>query len=124
MLQNSAVIAFSATRDAERAKSFYRDQLGLRLVADEPFALVFDANGTMLRIQKAAAFEPLPFTLLGWHVADIERTVDQLRARGVTFVRYEGMEQDARDIWQAPGSAARIAWFKDPDGNLLSLTAF
>jgi catechol 2,3-dioxygenase-like lactoylglutathione lyase family enzyme len=124
MLQNSAVIAFSATRDAERAKSFYRDELGLRLVADEPFALVFDANGTMLRIQKAGVFEPLPFTLLGWHVADIEQTVDQLRARGVAFVRYEGMEQDARDIWQAPGSSARIAWFKDPDGNLLSLTTF
>jgi catechol 2,3-dioxygenase-like lactoylglutathione lyase family enzyme len=123
MLKQSSLIAFSATRDAERAKIFYRDVLGLRLVTNDPFALVFDAHGTMLRVQKTPPFKPLPFTVLGWQVTNIDDTVDALSARGVTFERFEGMAQDERAIWQAP-SGSRIAWFKDPDGNLPSLTLF
>lgn len=123
MLHTAAVIAFIATSDAERAKAFYRDTLGLSLVSDEPYALVFDLNGTMLRIQKAASHKPYPYTSLGWNVPDIAAAVDGLAARGVRFERFPGFEQDDRGIWQVP-DGTRVAWFKDPDGNLLSLTAF
>lgn len=123
MLQTAAVIAFIATSHAERAKVFYRDTLGLRLVADEPYALVFDLHGTMLRIQKAESHKPYPYTALGWNVPDIAEAVDQLIMRGVHFERFAGFEQDARGIWQVP-DGTRVAWFKDPDGNLLSLTTF
>jgi catechol 2,3-dioxygenase-like lactoylglutathione lyase family enzyme len=116
------VIAFVATTDAARARRFYGETLGLRFVADEPYALVFDANGTMLRIQKAESVTPHPYTALGWQVDDIEETVRALGKRGVEFVRYPFFEQDAAGIWTAPGSKTRVAWFHDPDGNLLSVT--
>jgi catechol 2,3-dioxygenase-like lactoylglutathione lyase family enzyme len=114
-------MAFVATTNAATARRFYADVLGLPLVEDNPFALVFDVNGTMLRVQKVERIEPPPFTVLGWQVDDIDASVDALRARGVSFVEYPGMHQDERRIWQAPGGA-RIAWFKDPDGNTLSLS--
>jgi len=114
-------MAFLATRDSARARRFYADVLGLRLVSDDPYALVFDAAGTVLRVQKVDELEPRPFTVLGWRVANIEATVDALVARGVRFERYHGMDQDARGVWRTPGGA-RVAWFKDPDGNTLSLT--
>jgi catechol 2,3-dioxygenase-like lactoylglutathione lyase family enzyme len=120
-LDSATVTAFVATTDAKRAAKFYRDVLGLRLVSDEPVALVFDANGTMLRIQKIEKLTPQPFTALGWWVADIRATISSLVARGVTFERYPWAEQDSLGIWLAP-SGARVAWFKDPDGNILSLT--
>lgn len=113
-------MAFVATTNAATARRFYAEVLGLQLVEDTPFALVFDVNGTLLRVQKVERLEPPPFTVLGWQVADIDASVDALRARGVAFVEYPGMAQDERRIWQAPGGA-RIAWFKDPDGNTLSL---
>lgn len=121
MLGSYDLIAFGATTDPLRAVAFYRDVLGLALASDEPYALVFDAHGTMLRIQKAPHHEPAPHTLLGWKVPDIEHCVDALVAKGVVLVRYEGFDQDARGIWSAPGGT-RVAWFRDPDGNLLSLT--
>ena len=121
MLGASRVIAFAATADPDRARAFYEDVLGLKLVADEPWALVFDANDTMLRIQKAQAVVAAPYTLLGWHVDDIDATIDGLAARGVTFARYEHIQQDERGVWTTP-DGARIAWFQDPDGNTLSLT--
>lgn len=121
MLGSSDVIAFAATTDAERARAFYEGVLGLKLVADEPWALVFDANGTMLRIQKAQAVTAAPYTLLGWRVEGIEAKVDALVERGVAFARYPHIPQDERGIWTTP-DGARIAWFQDPDGNTLSLT--
>ena len=123
MLQNHAVIAFLATPEPERAARFYRDVLGLRFIADEPFALVFDAHGTMLRIQKAPQHQPLPYTALGWRTPDIAAAVDGLTERGVAFERFAGFAQDERGVWAAP-DGTKVAWFKDPDGNLLSLTAF
>jgi catechol 2,3-dioxygenase-like lactoylglutathione lyase family enzyme len=104
----------------ERAKQFYRDTLGLHLVSDDQFALVFDSGGVQLRIQKLKAFQPHSFTALGWQVSDIRRSVTALEKRGVTFERFNFMEQDALGIWVSP-SGAKVAWFKDPDGNLLSL---
>ena len=121
MLGAAQVMAFVATTDPERAKAFYRDVLGLRLVGDEPYALVFDAGGTMLRIQKMRELRPQPFTALGWEVDDIERAVDDVVARGATALRVDGLPQDARGIWQADATT-KVWWFKDPDGNTLSLT--
>jgi catechol 2,3-dioxygenase-like lactoylglutathione lyase family enzyme len=118
MLGRCAIQAFIATRDADAAKRFYGDVLGLRLVADESFALVFDANGTELRVQKVRELTPHPFTV-GWIVSDIAADVRELSARGVTFQRYDFMPQDELGIWTTPG--AQVAWFKDPDGNLLSI---
>jgi catechol 2,3-dioxygenase-like lactoylglutathione lyase family enzyme len=115
------LMAFLATRDVARARAFYADTLGLRVVSDDGFALALDAGGTMLRIQKVDDFTPHPFTALGWEVPDIQATVESLAVAGVAFQRYPGMEQDARGIWRSP-SGARIAWFKDPDGNTLSLS--
>ena len=123
MLGSCNLIAFVATTDAPRARKFYEQVLGLRFVADEPHALVFDAHATMLRIQKTKEHVPAPHTLLGWEVADVAAKVRALRDQGVVFERYGFLEQDELGIWSAPGGA-KIAWFKDPDGNTLSLTQF
>lgn len=122
MLTRSKLMAFVATRDGARARAFYEGTLGLRVISDDDFALALDAGGTMLRVQKIGEFAPQPFTALGWEVADIAATIDALRARGIVFERFPGLAQDERGVWVAPGSGARIAWFKDPDGNTLSLT--
>jgi catechol 2,3-dioxygenase-like lactoylglutathione lyase family enzyme len=123
VLSSSRLVAFVATRDPARAKTFYKEILGLTLVADEPFALVFDAAGTMLRVAKVNQLHPAPYTVLGWDVLDIAATIRELIDRGTSFERFEGMPQDAWGVWASP-SGARVAWFKDPDGNLLSLTQF
>ena len=125
ILGGSDEIAFAPTPDPAKARAYYDGVMGLRLVADEqPFALVFEANGIMLRVTTVHELRPQPFTVLGWRVADIEATVDKLAAAGVKFERFQGMnDSDLRGIWNSP-SGARIAWFKDPDGNVLSLTEF
>ncbi len=122
MLADAPIVAFVATARPDAARSFYVDVLGLKLTSDDPFALAFDAGGTMLRIAKVEQLQPAPFTVLGWIVADIESAADELSARGVIFERYpERMHQDARGIWTSP-SRAKVAWFRDPDGNTLSIT--
>ena len=121
MLKGRPIIAFVATKTPSAAKSFYARTLGLRLVSEDAFALAFDAGGTMLRVAIVQDFDPAGYTVLGWIVPDIQRTVRDLRRRNVAFRRYEGMEQDEHGIWTAPGGA-RVAWFGDPDGNTLSLT--
>jgi catechol 2,3-dioxygenase-like lactoylglutathione lyase family enzyme len=123
MLNSSNVVAFIATSKPESARSFYEQTLGLRLVTDDPFAIVFDANGVMLRVQKVREHTPPPYTVLGWDVADIHASVEELLSRGVRCEGYEWLEQDKSGVWSAP-SGAKIAWFKDPDGNTLSLTQF
>ena len=124
MLGACNVIAFVATKQPERAKLFYSKTLGLRLVADTPFALVFDAGGTMLRISKVGALTPAPYTVLGWEVPDIAATVKDLQNVGVKLERFKGLNDgDELGIWTSP-SGARVAWFKDPDGNVLSITQF
>jgi catechol 2,3-dioxygenase-like lactoylglutathione lyase family enzyme len=121
MLGNQRLIAFLATRDSARARPFYEDVCGMRVVSEDPFALVCDANGTMVRMQKVETLQAQPFTALGWEVSDIAGVVDELVKRGAKMERYEGMGQDERGVWTSP-SGARVAWFKDPDGNTLSLT--
>jgi catechol 2,3-dioxygenase-like lactoylglutathione lyase family enzyme len=118
------IIGFATIVDVERAKVFYRDTLGLTLVSEEPpFALVFDANGIMIRLGMAKEHKPAQGTVLGWQVPDIVAAVKELEQAGVHFERYgfDWMKQDELGIWTAP-TGARIAWFKDPDGNVLSLS--
>ena len=123
MLNKSQLINFIATSNATKAQEFYESVLGLTFVSVDQFALVFEANGTMLRIQKVDKVNPQSYTVLGWKVSDIEQEVAKLRKRGIMFARYEGMNQDKNSIWTSPGRA-KIAWFADPDGNILSLTEF
>jgi len=121
MLNDQELMAFAATQRPGEALLFYRDALGLRFIADEPYALVFAAGPVTLRIQKVESHQPLPYTTLGWKVQDIAATVAALRHKGVSCQRFPGMTQDELGVWASP-SGARVAWFKDPDGNLLSLT--
>ena len=121
MLGQAKLVAFAADSDAARARAFYRDVLGLKLISEDGFAIVFDAQGTTLRVSLVKEVVAAPYTVLGWGVADIAAAVKGLSAAGVRFERYPWMEQDDLGIWSAPGGA-RVAWFKDPDGNLLSVS--
>lgn len=120
MLGNRDIAAFIASSDPEKAREFYGDKLGLNFVSEDQFALVFDANGTTLRVQKVKEMSPHPYTALGWHVPDIESAVKELEERGVRFERFEGFGQDELGIVTFP-NGNKVAWFKDPDGNILSL---
>lgn len=121
MLGSQKIIGFIPTRDAKKARQFYQDVLQLKLVSEDQFAVVFDANGNMLRVTPVPEFKPDPFTILGWEVTDIQKTVSGLRQQGVVFEKYGFLKQDELGIWSAPGGA-KVAWFKDPDGNLLSVS--
>lgn len=123
MLGDYDIVAFLATSDTAKARSFFVDTLGLDFISEDPYAIVFDANGTTLRVQKSEKVEPRPGTVLGWHVPDIEAAVKQLGSVGISFERYEGFGQDDHGIMTFPGGA-RVAWFKDPDGNLLSIDQY
>lgn len=115
------VVAFVAVTDLDLAEEFYGSVLGLPLRDERPFALTATIGSTLLRITEVETLEPAPYTVLGFNVANIGETVDQLAEREVIFNRYEGMTQDPRGVWTSP-SGARVAWFLDPDGNNLSLT--
>ncbi len=121
MLKQCAVIGFIPTKDFARARAFYVDRLGLDPVSEDGFALVVTAHGTSIRIFHMAEFTPAPYTILGWEVPDLVEAVEELNAHGILFERYAYFDQDALGIWTAP-SGARVAWFKDPDGNILSLS--
>lgn len=122
-MNKSKVISFVATQNPASALKFYAGTLGLTLVSDDPFAMVFDTNGTMLRVQKVHKLLPAKHTVLGWEVPDIRAKIKELTKRGVRFERYAGLAQDESGVWTTP-SGAKVAWFKDPDGNTLSLTQF
>jgi catechol 2,3-dioxygenase-like lactoylglutathione lyase family enzyme len=121
MLRGASLVGFIPVTDLSQARSFYVDTLGLALLEDTPIALVVDANGTSVRLALVDGLRPQPFTVAGWLVADIAGVVDALSAAGVAFQRFEGMDQDDRGIWTTPGGG-RVAWFRDPDGNTLSVT--
>jgi catechol 2,3-dioxygenase-like lactoylglutathione lyase family enzyme len=123
MLESSDVIAFAAATDLRRARVFYEQTLGLPVVGQNDFACVFDAHGTMLRVAAVAEVSRAGYTVLGWRVSDIAAAVRGLTARGVVFLRYDGMDQDDNGVWTTPGGE-QVAWFADPDGNILSLTQF
>lgn len=123
-LANLFPIGFIPIRDADAALAFYQRTLGLTFQADDGFAIVFrlgPVRGLILRLVRMPEYTPAPYTIFGWEVPDIVRSVDDLSAKGVSFTRYDHLQQDERGIWSSP-SGARVAWFKDPDGNTLSLS--
>ncbi len=121
MLAESTLCAFIPALDAAKAKQFYQEILGLSLIAEDGFALQFESNCTPVRVTPVREFTPHPFTVLGWQVKGIEKIVKGLTEKGVLFEKYSFIEQDENFIWTAPGGT-KVAWFKDPDGNLLSLS--
>ena len=123
MLRDAKLVAFGAITDAARARNFYVGTLGLTVRYEDDFALVLDANGVEFRLQKVRALTPAGFTTLGWEVHDVDVVAAALEEQGISLERYRWLEQDARGVWQAP-SGARIAWFRDPDGNLLSVAQY
>lgn len=122
MLDTATLCAFVPTRDFEKARPFYEGILGLRFVSIDAFALVLESKGVPVRVAKVQPdFTPAQFTILGWQVTDIATTATALRSHGVTFERFGFLEQDPLGIWTSP-SGAKVAWFKDPDGNTLSVS--
>lgn len=124
MRSESTVMTFIATRDREQARQFYGTILGFATTHEDQFALVFDLNGIALRITTIANHVAVPHTVLGWAVDDISAAVQSLKSKGAEFSIYEGLGQDDEGIWASPGGGAKVAWFKDPDGNVLSLTQY
>jgi catechol 2,3-dioxygenase-like lactoylglutathione lyase family enzyme len=117
------IVGFLNTGNAERAIPFYRDVLGFPVLSDDEYAVAFDANGTMIRMNKADGFKPAQGTVLGWQVDDIHAAIRELTARGVHFEQFNlpFMKQDELGVWTPP-NGDRVAWFKDPDGNVLSIS--
>lgn len=121
MLGSTNIVAFVPTTDADKARAFYEGILGLRFVKDDGFALVLDANGIMIRVAKMKDFKAAQSTILGWQVSDIENVVRALQKKGVHFEIFGFFKQDELGIWTAP-TGDKVAWFKDPDGNVLSVS--
>jgi len=122
ILETAKPVIVICTRDRERAAAFYRETLGLTMAYEDNFAFVFQVGGITLRVSTVADFIPHEHTILGFNVADVETTVRALRDKGVRFNIYQGFGQDELGIWNAPGGVVRVAWFKDLDGNVLSVT--
>jgi len=121
MMGSTNIIAFVPTKDSDKARDFYEGVLGLQFVKDDGFALVLDANGIMIRVAKMKDFKPAQFTILGWQVSEIENVVRSLQKKGVHFEIFGFFKQDELGIWTAP-TGDKVAWFKDPDGNILSVS--
>lgn len=121
MLASEKLMAFVSTANANRARAFYRNMLGLTLVSEDEYALVFDSAGAPLRVALAQEVIPAKYTVLGWQVKDIRETVTALKKAGVIFEIFGFFKQDELGIWTSP-SGAQVAWFKDPDGNVLSVS--
>ena len=121
MLSTNPLIAFIPSKNADHSRAFYEGVLGLRFVSDDSFAIVMDSNGTMIRIVRVGEFTPAPFTILGWQVDDIHAKVAELSSNGVQVKRYSFLEQGEDGVWTAP-NGAKVAWFSDPDNNVLSIS--
>jgi catechol 2,3-dioxygenase-like lactoylglutathione lyase family enzyme len=121
MLNTAKIVAFVPILDSQKSRPFYESVLGLRFVSDDPFALVMESNGIMVRLAKTPNFTPAGFTVMGWEISNIEEEVAALQKKGVAFEKFPGLKQEESGIWAAPGGA-KVAWFKDPDGNILSLS--
>jgi catechol 2,3-dioxygenase-like lactoylglutathione lyase family enzyme len=121
MLDSGRLIGFVPTKDSKKAREFYEHKLGFQFVSDDSFALVMNAGGSTIRIAKAADFTPAPYTVLGWEVQDIESVVAWLQDRGVEFEKYPFVQDQERGIWKTP-KGDKVAWFEDPDGNVLSVS--
>lgn len=123
MLSSAKIMAFISTTNADSARGFYRDKLGLKMLSEDGFALVFDCGGTHLRVALAQEVTPAKYTVLGWEVKDVRQTVLDLKNAGIACEIFGSFQQDELGIWIAPGGT-HIAWFKDPEGNLLSVSSY
>ncbi|MEO1322095.1 MAG: VOC family protein [Pseudomonadota bacterium] len=121
-LNSAKTTFFLATSNAEEARKFYENGLGLTLDSDDEYALVYQLGGAELRLSKVPNHTPLPFTVLDWQVPSILDAHAELAVRGISFTIYDGMGQDQNGVWTSPDGGARILWFKDPDGNVLSVS--
>ena len=121
MLTDQRLKAFVSATQPDKARQFYSEKLGLKLLSEDSYGIEFETNGAHLRVSFVDKLTPQPFTVLGWDTEDIDSTIRLLNERGITFERYTFIEQDDSGIWTAPGGT-RVAWFKDPDGNLLSVS--
>ena len=121
MLASSKIVGFVPARDSKQARAFYEGKLGFQFVSDDEFALVVKAGDTMIRVAKAPKFTPAPYTVMGWEVKDIEKMAAWLASRGVAFEKYPFVQDKERGIWTTP-DGSKVAWFKDPDGNILSIS--
>jgi catechol 2,3-dioxygenase-like lactoylglutathione lyase family enzyme len=121
MLSSGKLVGFVPTKNALAARAFYENQLGFQFVSDDPYALVVRAGETMIRVAKAQEFSPAPYTVMGWEVDDIEAVVRWLQGRGVVFEKYPFVQNRELGIWTTP-NGDKVAWFKDPDSNVLSVS--
>ena len=123
MLTVSKLVGFLTTTDYEKARVFYEGKLGFEFVSLDQFALAMRAGKNMIRITKAETFQPAQGTVLGWEVDDVRAAVLWLSSRDVVTEKYAFVPDQELGIWNAP-SGAQVAWFKDPDGNVLSISHF
>jgi catechol 2,3-dioxygenase-like lactoylglutathione lyase family enzyme len=121
MLAASKMMGFVPTTDAKKARAFYEGKLAFQFFSDDPFALVVKAGDTMIRVAKTQNFTPAPYTVLGWEVSDLGKVVAWLKQQGVTFEKYPFIQDQELGIWTTP-NGDKVAWFKDPDGNVLSVS--
>lgn len=121
MISSGKLMGFLATHDYERAKQFFVGKLGAKFVSQDQFALAVEIGGHQIRVVKIPDFAPVKWTVLGWEVTDVTATVKWLAERGVSTEKYPFVADKELGIWEAP-SGAKVAWFKDPDGNVLSVS--
>ncbi len=121
MLASSKIVGFVPTKDSTKARGFYEGKLQFQFVSDDMFALVMRAGETMIRIAKAKDFTPAQYTVLGWEVSNIEEVVKWLQKRGIAFEKYPFVQDKELGVWTTP-NGDKVAWFKDPDGNVLSVS--
>ncbi|HEY6389559.1 MAG TPA: VOC family protein [Candidatus Acidoferrum sp.] len=122
VLESARPAIVICTRDRTRATAFYRETLGLVLAHEDKFAALFNTGGITLRVSFVADFTPHEHTILGFSVTDVKAIVRALREKGVRFNIYPGFNQDELGVLTLPGGLGDVAWFKDPDGNVLSVT--
>ena len=121
MIQASHPVAFLPSEDLDRSERFFRETLEIPLASRSPYALAFQVQGALLRVTKVEGLRPQPFTVFGWQVLDIRSEIERLRDGGIVMLRYEGLVQDDAGIWTTD-NGDMVAWFHDPDSNVLSLT--
>jgi predicted enzyme related to lactoylglutathione lyase len=121
MLVDEILKTFVPTVKPLDAKAFYQDILGLKFLGGDNYGMEFDSGGTLLRVITVRELKPQEFTVLGWNVKDIESEIRSLNSKGVVFEKYDFLPQDDLRIWTSPNNS-KVAWFKDPDGNILSVS--
>jgi len=121
MLAKSKLIGFVQTTDYEKARAFYEGKLAFAFVSLDQFALVMRAGAHMIRIVKVPKFTPVQGTILGWEVDDVPSAAAWLVEKGVAMEKYPFVQDKETGIWTTP-NGDKVAWFKDPDGNILSIS--